>query len=51
MAAVYREELAKRADAFDVVAFAIFNAGYGPDNYTPFKEAFEDWGKTCCGSV
>jgi len=23
-----------------VVAFAIFAAGYGPDNYTPFAEAF-----------
>jgi hypothetical protein len=37
---IYREEvLARRAD-FSVIAFAVFAAGYGPDNYTPFTEAF-----------
>jgi hypothetical protein len=24
---------------FSVIAFAIFSAGYGPDNYPPFAEA------------
>ena len=23
------------------IAFAIFNSGYGPDNFSPFKDAFE----------
>jgi len=45
VAAVYKEELQKRVGDFDVIAFGIFNAGYGPDNYTPFKEAFDDWGE------
>lgn len=40
VAAIYRDELAARAGAFDVIAFAIFSAGYGPDNYTPFARAF-----------
>jgi hypothetical protein len=40
VAAIYREEIMSRADSFDLVAFAIHGAGYGPDNYTPFAEAF-----------
>lgn len=32
-----------RAQCMDVVAFAIFNAGYGPDNFEPFLKAFESW--------
>jgi hypothetical protein len=40
VAAIYREELAARADDFSVVAFAVFHAGYGRDNYTPFAAAF-----------
>lgn len=40
VAAIYREELAACATDFDVVAFAIFAAGYGPDNYSPFAAAF-----------
>ena len=36
VAALYRDEIAARADHFDVIAFAIFAPGYGPDNYTPF---------------
>jgi len=40
VAAIYRDELSARAGAFDVIAFAIFSAGYGPDNYTPFAAVF-----------
>lgn len=43
VATIYREELRKRADHFEVVAFAIFAAGYGPDNFTPFKAVFQNW--------
>ena len=43
VAAIYRRELGRRARHFDVVAFGIFNAGYGPDNFTPFEATFEDW--------
>merc|ERR1719245_2903190 len=43
VAALYRRELRKRAASFDVVVFAIFQAGYGPDNFTPFVAAFESW--------
>jgi hypothetical protein len=40
VARLYREEIEKRASDFAVIAFAIFSAGYGPDNYTPFKAEF-----------
>jgi Uncharacterized protein conserved in bacteria (DUF2263) len=40
VAAIYREELARRSGDFRVIAFAIFHAGYGRDNYTPFAAAF-----------
>lgn len=40
VAQIYREEIAARAADFSVIAFAVFSAGYGPDNYTPFAEAF-----------
>jgi hypothetical protein len=40
VAGIYREELAARAADFSVVAFAVFAAGYGPDNHTPFAKAF-----------
>ena len=40
VAQIYREEITARAVDFSVVAFAIFSAGYGPDNYRPFAEAF-----------
>jgi len=45
VAAVYHEELRKRAASFDVVAFGIFHAGYGPDNFAPFARAFAEWPK------
>ncbi len=39
VAQIYREELVTRREHFSVVAFAIFSAGYGPGNYTPFADA------------
>lgn len=39
VARIYAEEIKAQAADFSVVAFAIFSAGYGPDNYTPFAEA------------
>ena len=43
VAALYRKELVESGELqhFDCVAFAIFHAGYGPNNYKPFAEAFE----------
>ena len=40
IAKCYHHALKQRRDAFDVVVFAIYHAGYGPDNYSPFKEVF-----------
>ncbi|HMB70054.1 MAG TPA: poly(ADP-ribose) glycohydrolase domain-containing protein [bacterium] len=40
VARIYREEIAARRKDFSVVAFAIFAPGYGPDNHTPFAQAF-----------
>jgi len=40
VAQIYREELTARETHFSLVAFAIFAPGYGPDNFTPFSEAF-----------
>jgi hypothetical protein len=42
VAAIYRDEIAARAEHFDVIAFAIFAPGYGPDNYTPFARLIGD---------
>lgn len=39
IAQIYREEIMARQSDFTVIAFAVFSAGYGPDNYTPFAEA------------
>lgn len=41
VAKLYREEIGRRSHRLSVIAFAIFNAGYGPDNFSPFKKAFE----------
>ncbi len=42
IARLYREELAKRAQHFDVVAFAIYDPGYGPrGNEAIFRKEFE----------
>lgn len=38
IARLYKEALVARRERFDLVAFAIFAPGYGPDNYTPFAE-------------
>lgn len=40
VAQIYREEITARSGDFAVIAFAIFSAGYGPDNFTPFSRAF-----------
>ena len=40
VAEIYRDEIQKRQHNFCVIAFAIYNAGYGPDNYTPFQQVF-----------
>jgi hypothetical protein len=42
VAAIYRDEIAARVEHFDVIAFAIFAPGYGPDNYTPFARLMGD---------
>ena len=38
VAAIYREEITRRAEHFDVIAFAIFAPGYGADNYALFAQ-------------
>lgn len=43
VAKAYHEALAARHQHFDVVVFAIFNAGYGPSNFEPFHDAFQHW--------
>jgi hypothetical protein len=40
VARLFREEIDKRRDEFALIAFAIFAAGYGPGNYTPFAAEF-----------
>jgi hypothetical protein len=42
IARLYREEIARRAADLSVVGFAIYAAGYGPDNFQPFRTAFEN---------
>jgi uncharacterized protein (TIGR02452 family) len=42
IARLYREEIARRAADLSVVGFAIYAAGYGPDNFQPFRAAFEN---------
>jgi hypothetical protein len=41
VAKIYKEELEKRSGDFDDVVFAIFYAGYGPNNFEPFKKALD----------
>jgi len=41
VAKMYKEEIEKREGCFDCIAFGIFHAGYGPDNFSPFKEVFQ----------
>lgn len=40
IAELYRQEIEKRKHNFEVIAFAIHESGYGPDNLTPFTEVF-----------
>ena len=42
IAEIYRGEIEKRTRHFSVIAFAIFHAGYGPNNFVPFQEALGD---------
>jgi Uncharacterized protein conserved in bacteria (DUF2263) len=42
VAEIYRDEIAARAEHFNVISFAIFAPGYGPDNYTPFARLMGD---------
>ena len=43
VAAAYHAIIKEYAKQFDVIAFGIVNAAYGPDNFTPFVKAFENW--------
>lgn len=40
VAQIHRKEIERRREDFLEIAFAIFSAGYGPDDYTPFAEEF-----------
>jgi hypothetical protein len=40
IAQIYQEEIELRSAAFSVIAFAIYSAGYGPDNFEPFADVF-----------
>jgi uncharacterized protein (TIGR02452 family) len=42
VANIYQDVLKRYDSDFDVVVFAIFYPGYGPDNWTPFKNAFQE---------
>ena len=44
IAEIYRGEIEKLTRHFSVIAFAIFHAGYGPNNFVPFHEALGDPG-------
>lgn len=49
VAGIYREEIMKHGSGFKVIAFAIFHAGYGPNNYEPFAEAMMGLGSESAG--
>ncbi len=42
VAQIYKEELAARSNAFSVIAFAVFAAGYGPGNFEPFAAVLNE---------
>lgn len=46
VASIYAEELLARLEAFDCVAFAIYHAGYGPNNLEPFERVLAHRVKT-----
>lgn len=41
VAQIYKEEIQKRIGHFDDMGFAVFYAGYGPDNFTPFQQILD----------
>ncbi len=41
VARLYKEEIIKRIDDFELIAFAVFSAGYGSENYAIFAKVFE----------
>jgi hypothetical protein len=41
VARLYKEELEKRAGKFHDVVFAVYDPGYGTDNFTPFKTVLD----------
>lgn len=41
VASIYYKAISKREESFDLIVFAIHYAGYGPDNFTPFMNAFK----------
>lgn len=43
VARLYRDALAADTRGLREVVFAVFAAGYGPDNFTPFAETFASW--------
>jgi hypothetical protein len=47
IARLYRDEIEQRQQSFSVIAFAIYQAGYGPDNLTPFQEVFDGQSRLC----
>jgi hypothetical protein len=45
VARIYRDEIETRRRDFSLLAFAIYSAGYGPDNYEPFAAVFAGLGQ------
>ena len=43
VAKIFKEKLETLASNFDVVAFGIYHAGYGPRNIDSFKKGFGNW--------
>ncbi len=41
IAQIYKEEILKRIEHFDLIAFAIFSAAYGAESYTSFSEVLK----------
>lgn len=42
IAKIYREEIMRRLDAFDCVAFAVLRASFAPGHYDVFRREFEE---------
>lgn len=41
VAEIYRREILARREDFSIIAFAVFDAGYGPSNYDLFRNVLE----------